>query len=213
MKILLADDERTIAVTLGDALRGAGHAVTVVADGEQALQALKSDSYDCVITDIRLPKADGLKVLRATKELQPSSRVILITAYASVEDAVKAIKEGAEDYIQKPFFNDDVLVRLKKLERLRALEQENTQLKEELAGRRQFGALVGKAPKTTSRSRSSTTTSSPGSRSWSGSTPSSRRTSSSRRSSRGATSSGRWSASPPRCRRCTTSCRRSPGAT
>jgi DNA-binding NtrC family response regulator len=147
MKILLADDERTIAVTLGDALRGAGHAVTVVADGEQALQALKSDSYDCVITDIRLPKADGLKVLRATKELQPSSRVILITAYASVEDAVKAIKEGAEDYIQKPFFNDDVLVRLKKLERLRALEQENTQLKEELAGRRQFGALVGKAPK------------------------------------------------------------------
>jgi two-component system response regulator PilR (NtrC family) len=147
MKILLADDERSIAVTLGDALRGAGHAVTVVADGEQALQTLQIDSFDCVITDIRLPKADGLKVLRRAKELNPSTRVILITAYASVEDAVAAIKDGAEDYIQKPFFNDDVIVRLKKLERLRSLEQENTQLKEELAGRRQFGALVGKAPK------------------------------------------------------------------
>ena len=147
MKILLADDERTIAVTLGDALRGAGHAVTVVPDGEQALHALQLDTFDCVITDIRLPKADGLKVLRAAKETQPSSRVILITAYASVEDAVAAIKEGAEDYIQKPFFNDDVVARLKKLERLHSLEQENKQLKEELAGRRQFGALVGKASK------------------------------------------------------------------
>ncbi|HLY74510.1 MAG TPA: sigma-54 dependent transcriptional regulator, partial [Planctomycetota bacterium] len=147
MKILLADDERSIAVTLGDALRGAGHAVTVVPDGEQALQALQVDTFDCVITDIRLPKADGLKVLRSAKDLNPSSRVILITAYASVEDAVAAIKDGAEDYIQKPFFNDDVLVRLKRLERLRSLEQENTQLKEELAGRRQFGSLVGKSPR------------------------------------------------------------------
>ncbi|MBI3855227.1 MAG: sigma-54-dependent Fis family transcriptional regulator [Planctomycetes bacterium] len=147
MKILLADDERTIAVTLGDALRGAGHTVTVVPDGEQAIESLKLDAFDCVITDIRLPKADGLKVLRAVKESQPSSRVILITAYASVEDAVAAIKDGAEDYIQKPFFNDDVVARLKKLERLHSLEQENKQLKEELAGRRQFGALVGKSPK------------------------------------------------------------------
>ena len=115
MKILLADDERSIAVTLGDALRGAGHAVTVVPDGDQALQTLKTDAFDCVITDIRLPKADGLKVLRAAKESNSSTRVILITAYASVEDAVAAIKDGAEDYIQKPFFNDDVIVRLKKL--------------------------------------------------------------------------------------------------
>jgi len=147
MKILLADDERSIAVTLGDALRGAGHTVTVVPDGEQAIESLKTDAFDCVITDIRLPKADGLKVLRAAKESQPGSRVILITAYASVEDAVAAIKDGAEDYIQKPFFNDDVVARLKKLERLHSLEQENKALKEELAGRHQFGSMVGKAPK------------------------------------------------------------------
>ncbi|HXX92891.1 MAG TPA: sigma-54 dependent transcriptional regulator, partial [Planctomycetota bacterium] len=68
-------------------------------------------------------------------------------AYASVEDAVAAIKDGAEDYVQKPFFNDDVLARLKKLERLTHLERENRELREELVGRRQFGALVGKSPK------------------------------------------------------------------
>jgi DNA-binding NtrC family response regulator len=147
MKILLADDERTIAVTLGDALRAAGFPVSVVSDGQQAVEALEADPFDCVITDIRLPKSDGLKVLRRAKELHPSCKVILITAYASVEDAVAAIKDGAEDYIQKPFFNDDVIARLRKLERLLSLEQENRELKEELAGRRQFGSIVGKSPR------------------------------------------------------------------
>jgi DNA-binding NtrC family response regulator len=145
MKILLADDERTIAVTLGDTLRAAGHDVTVAADGEQALQSIRGDVFDCVISDIRMPRADGRAVLRAVKEVQPSCRVILITAYASVEDAVAAMKDGAEDYLQKPFFNEDVVARLRKLERVLGLEQENRQLKEELAGRRQFGAIVGKS--------------------------------------------------------------------
>jgi DNA-binding NtrC family response regulator len=147
MNILLADDEKTIAVTLGDALRAAGHAVTAVPDGEQAIQALRAGPYDVVISDIRLPKADGLKVLRAVRDSQPSCKTLLITAYASVEDAVAAIKDGAEDYLQKPFFNEDVLARLKKVERVLDLERENLRLKEELEGRRQFGALVGKSPK------------------------------------------------------------------
>jgi DNA-binding NtrC family response regulator len=147
MNILLADDEKSIAVTLGDTLRGAGHQVTLAPDGERAIEALRHDAFDVVITDIRLPKADGLKVLRATREAQPACKILLMTAYASVEDAVAAIKEGAEDYLQKPFLNDDVLARLRKIERLRELERENQALKEELAGRRQFGALVGKSPR------------------------------------------------------------------
>ncbi len=145
MRILLADDEKTIAVTLGDALRGAGHDVTVVSDGEQALQAIRGDAFHCVISDIRMPRADGRAVLRAVRETQPSCRVILTTAYASVEDAVAAVKDGAEDYLQKPFFNEDVIARLRKLERVLDLERENRELKEELAGRRQFGSLVGKS--------------------------------------------------------------------
>ena len=147
MKILLADDEKSISVTLGDALRGAGHQVSVVSDGEQALQAVGSDTFDCLITDIRMPKVDGLTLLKKVKEVQPSCKVILITAYASVESAVAAIKDGAEDYLQKPFFNDDVVVRLRKIERFVRLERENKELREELAGRRQFGAIVGKSSK------------------------------------------------------------------
>jgi DNA-binding NtrC family response regulator len=145
MKILLADDERTIAVTLGDALRAAGWQVTVVADGEQALGALRSDAFDCVISDIRMPKADGLAVLRTVKEAQPGCKVILITAHANVEAAVAAIKDGAVDYVQKPFFNEDVVERVRKLESFVRLEQENRALKEELAGRHQFGSIVGKS--------------------------------------------------------------------
>jgi DNA-binding NtrC family response regulator len=147
MKILLADDERTIAVTLADALRAAGYHVTVVSDGDQALRALAEDSFDCLITDMRLPRADGRAVLRRARELQPSCKVLLITAYASVEDAVAAVKEGAEDYLQKPFFNEDVVARVRRIERLVRLERENRELREELAGRRGFGSLVGRSAK------------------------------------------------------------------
>ncbi len=147
MRILLADDERTIAVTLGDALRAAGHRVTVVPDGEQALHAVRAEPFDCVITDVRMPRVEGRTVLKTVRELQPACRVVLITAFASVEDAVAAIKDGAEDYIQKPFFNDDVVARLRKIERLLELERENRELRDELAGRRQLGPMVGKSPK------------------------------------------------------------------
>jgi DNA-binding NtrC family response regulator len=147
MRVLLADDEKSIAVTLGDALRLAGYQVTVVSDGEQALQAVRADPYDCLITDIRMPRVDGLSLFRAVKDHQPACKVILMTAFANVQDAVAAIKDGAEDYLQKPFLNDDVIARLRKLERLLSLEEENRRLREELAGRHQFGSIVGKASK------------------------------------------------------------------
>ncbi len=147
MKILLADDEKLIAVTLGDSLLNAGHAVTVVHDGEAALNAIRNDTFDVVITDIRMPRADGYQVLEMVKKIQPQAHVILITTFASVEDAVGAIKEGAHDYLQKPFVNDEVIERLKKLERLVSLEQENRRLRDEIEGRRQLGAIIGKSPR------------------------------------------------------------------
>ncbi len=147
MRILLADDEKLITVTLGDALRASGFDVTVATDGEQAVQALRSQSYDCVISDIRMPKADGLTVLQTAKQIQPGCRVILMTTYASIDSAVAAMKEGAYHYIQKPFFNEDVIVELRKLQRVVDLEDENRRLKEELEGRHRFGSLVGRSPK------------------------------------------------------------------
>ena len=147
MKILLADDEKLIAVTLGDALLEAGHAVTVVHDGQEALQAIHNNNYDVIITDIRMPHADGYSVLESVKKVSPQTHVILITTFATVEDAVNAVKNGAYDYLQKPFVNVEVIERLKKLERVVTLEQENRKLKEEIEGRRQFGAIIGKSPR------------------------------------------------------------------
>jgi len=147
MKVLLADDEKLITVTLGDALRAAGFEVTVVADGEQAIQALRTDPFDCVISDVRMPRADGMTVLRTVKEIQPRCHVLLMTTYASVDSAVAAIKEGAYHYVQKPFFNEDVVAELKKLQKMLELEEENRRLREQLADRQQVGSLVGQSPR------------------------------------------------------------------
>ena len=147
MKILLADDEKLIAITLGDALLEAGHAVTVVHDGKEALQAIHDNNFDVIITDIRMPHADGYSVLETVKKIHPQTHVILITTFATVEDAVNAVKNGAYDYLQKPFVNVEVIERLKKLDRVVSLEQENQRLKEEIEGRRQFGAILGKSPR------------------------------------------------------------------
>ncbi|MCC6670845.1 MAG: sigma-54-dependent Fis family transcriptional regulator [Planctomycetes bacterium] len=134
MKVLLVEDEETIAVTLGDDLRQAGHEVLHTADGKEAVHILRNQVFDVVITDVRLPGADGLEVLKAAKEARPDTEVIVMTAYATVEDAVGAMRQGADDYIQKPFLNETVLERLGRLAKYRALLDENRKLKEALQG-------------------------------------------------------------------------------
>ncbi len=146
MKVLLADDEKTIAVTLGDALRAAGHAVTVVTDGEAALREARATAFDCVLTDLRMPKVDGLALMKAVHELHPGTAVILITAFGSGEIGFQAAKDGAFDFIQKPFYNEDVVVRLDRLDKFLRLQAENRRLREELATGSRFGPLVGRSP-------------------------------------------------------------------
>jgi DNA-binding NtrC family response regulator len=145
MKVLLADDERTIAVTLSDALKTAGHDVAVVGDGEQAIRAIQGQAFDCIITDIRMPKVDGIAVMKKARELQPEAAVILITAYGSGELGFQVAKDGAYDFLQKPFFNEDVVFKLDRLANFRALRDENVRLKQELTGAKQFGRLIGKS--------------------------------------------------------------------
>ncbi|MHC4078453.1 MAG: sigma-54-dependent transcriptional regulator [Planctomycetota bacterium] len=145
MKVLLVEDEETIAVTLGDDLRAAGHEVRHTPDGKEALQILKVEVFDCVITDVRLPGADGMQVLKAAKEARPDTEVLVMTAFATVEAAVDAMRGGADDYIQKPFLNDAVLERLKRLSQYRALLEENRQLKEDLRGKRALPGIIGRS--------------------------------------------------------------------
>ena len=146
MKVLLADDERSITITLGDALRAAGHDVTIAHDGEQALRTAKGEAFDCLVTDIRMPKLDGLALLKAVKELRPETAVLVITAHGSGEVGFQAARDGAIDFIQKPFFNEDVVLRLDKLRKFLDLRDENRRLKDEIASRPAFGRLVGRSP-------------------------------------------------------------------
>ncbi|MBI1962801.1 MAG: response regulator, partial [Candidatus Rokubacteria bacterium] len=98
-RVLVVDDERSMRDLLAIMLRQAGHDVTVAEGGEQAIEAFKSEAYDLVITDLRMRKVDGLAVLRAAKEISPQTVVLVITAFASTETAVEAMKLGAYDYI------------------------------------------------------------------------------------------------------------------
>ncbi|MFM1873487.1 MAG: hypothetical protein RL398_2909, partial [Planctomycetota bacterium] len=132
MRILLVEDEPLIGMTLKDDLEGAGYEVVHVADGKQAVDLVKQRSFDVVITDVRLPGADGMQVLAAVKAARPATEVLVMTAFATIDHAVEAMRMGADDYIQKPFLNEHVLERLKRIGKYRALLQENQQLREQL---------------------------------------------------------------------------------
>lgn len=133
MRILVADDEVTILVTLRDALEDAGHTVLGATDTSSALKALESDPPpEIIITDVRMPGRGGLSVLETAKKLDPDRPVLLMTGYASVDDAVAAMKLGAVDYIQKPFRNEAVVRRVETLHRVAELSAENQDLREKL---------------------------------------------------------------------------------
>ncbi len=132
MRVLLVEDEPLIAMTLRDDLEGAGYDVTLLTDGKQAMDLLRQRSFDVVITDVRLPSADGMQVLQAAKAARPATEVLVMTAFATIDHAVEAMRMGADDYIQKPFLNEHVLDRLRRIEKFRALLHENQQLREQL---------------------------------------------------------------------------------
>ncbi|MCK5160916.1 MAG: sigma-54-dependent Fis family transcriptional regulator, partial [Candidatus Aureabacteria bacterium] len=145
MKILLVDDEKTIRLTLSDSLREAGFIVKAIENGQDAKNILKQEKFDCVISDIRLPGMDGVSLLKFTKEHFSDTEVILITGFGDVEQAVEAVKAGANDYIMKPFMNDEVILRLKKITEVKRLKDENVKLKQQLVENANFGEFVGKS--------------------------------------------------------------------
>ena len=143
MKILLADDEKTILRTLGDALEDAGHEVARVESGEAALLEIENGRFDCVVTDLRLPGISGVDLIPKIKAVLPEARVIVITGHGSVESAVEAMKAGATEYVLKPFYNEDILQRLERIAHELDLVEEVRRLKGELSTRYKFENLVG----------------------------------------------------------------------
>jgi DNA-binding NtrC family response regulator len=132
MKILLVDDERAILDTLEILFRGEGYEVAVADSGPKALAALEDEKPDIVLTDIRMPGATGLEVLTQAREVDPEIAVILMTAQASLQSAVRAVNEGAYYYLQKPFANDELLAICRRAAEARELRVENKRLKKEI---------------------------------------------------------------------------------
>ena len=145
-RVLVVDDERSMRELLAIMLKQVGHEVTVADGGEHALEALRAGSFDLVITDLRMRKVDGLAVLRAAKELSPQTVVLVVTAFASTETAVEAMKLGAYDYITKPFKRDDIKLTIANALERKRLQDENTALKRQLRRERGVGGFVGKSP-------------------------------------------------------------------
>jgi len=144
-KILIVDDERSMRDVLSIMLKRAGYGITVASDGEEAIAHIDKELFDLVITDLKMPKAGGLEVLKAVKESSPESVVLIITAYASTESAVEAMKLGAYDYLTKPFQVDEVQLIIRNALEKRRLSTENILLKREMASQSSFAQIIGQS--------------------------------------------------------------------
>jgi two-component system response regulator PilR (NtrC family) len=142
--ILVADDEPGIRESLAEVLRDAGYRVETAADGTSALAALEANDFSIVVTDLRMPGTDGLTVLKRAREMSPQTIVVIMTAHASVDTAVEALRAGAFDYVLKPVIFDDLLGKIGRALEHRQAVWEAQQLRQEAEQRYDFAQLVGK---------------------------------------------------------------------
>jgi len=142
--ILVADDEPGIRTSLAEVLRDAGYRVETAADGAAALAALETNDFSAIVTDLRMPGADGLTILKRAREVSPQTIVILMTAHASIETAVDALRQGAMDYVLKPVIFDDLLGKIGRALEHRQAVWEAQQLRHESEQRYDFAQLLGK---------------------------------------------------------------------
>jgi two-component system response regulator AtoC len=141
--VLIADDEESMRHLLSVFLRDHGYVARAVANGEEALKELAARDYDLVLSDVRMPRMDGIALLREVQLQRPELTFIVMSAYGTHDTAIEAMKAGAYDYVSKPFKPDEVLLVLKKAEERERLTRENRRLRTELAAEYRFENLVG----------------------------------------------------------------------
>src|SRR4051812_9690078 len=144
--ILVVDDEEPIRQVLTEVLSGHGYVVRTASDGEEALKELAAHDYDAVVTDVRMPRMDGLTLVRAIQQTAPDAPVIVMSAYGSHDLALEAMKAGAYDYLGKPFRPDEVLLVLRKAEERERLRAENRRLRREIEASRGRSAIIAESP-------------------------------------------------------------------
>jgi DNA-binding NtrC family response regulator len=128
LSILIAEDDETLAAALDEFLREKGHQVDLASHGGEALALLEKKSYPLIITDLVMPEADGLTVLRAARQRDPATLVVIMTGYASLDSAIGAIREGAYDYLCKPFKLQEIEIAVNNATQLINLHRENQKL-------------------------------------------------------------------------------------
>jgi two-component system response regulator AtoC len=144
-KILVVDDEAIVRDFISEVLLRMGHAPLAVESGEKALEHLARNEFDMVITDYKMPGLTGLDVLRETLCLWPDCRVIVITAFGTIEQAVGAMKLGAHDYLTKPISPDHIEMVVSKALEYKTLKMENRQLRQEVSEKYSFENIIGKS--------------------------------------------------------------------
>lgn len=145
-RILIIEDEPTMRLGMSHFLSSSGYAVKPCEDGADGLTAIEKGDFDLIITDLKLPKYDGLAILNHAKKTSPETGVIIITAYAEVKTAVQAIKDGAFDYIAKPFSNEELLITIERFMKFRSLEAELSRLRESVTEKTGFENIIGVSP-------------------------------------------------------------------
>ncbi|MBM4276428.1 MAG: sigma-54-dependent Fis family transcriptional regulator [Deltaproteobacteria bacterium] len=146
-KILVADDEKSMREFLDIMLKKEGYKVTLASNGEEVMKLIEKDIFDLALVDIRMPRQDGISVLKKIKSISPETVVIMMTAYASADTAIKAMKEGAYDYITKPFKIDEIKLIIQNALEKKHLQKENILLKQVVRDRYHFENIIGQSSK------------------------------------------------------------------
>ncbi|MEN8200911.1 MAG: response regulator, partial [Thermodesulfobacteriota bacterium] len=149
-RLLIVDDEENMRHMLSVVISQAGFQVTMAENGAQALAIQEKAPFPFILCDLKMPKMDGLQFLHALKKEGPLPVIIMMSAYATIDDAVEAMKAGAYDFITKPFKNAEILLALEKASEHYALREENIRLRakvEELQGAGSFGEIVARSEK------------------------------------------------------------------
>lgn len=144
-KVLLIDDDESLSKVLSFQLRQMELQVTAAFDGATGMQFFKEKQFDIVITDLQLPDINGMELIEKIRALDRNVVIIIITAYGTIENAIEAVKMGADDYLTKPFGKETLSFVIEKALRLRELQQENVKLKSELLQKYDFSNIIGKS--------------------------------------------------------------------
>src|SRR3982750_2723272 len=145
-RILVIDDDPGVRESLTRMLRGAGYAVLAAAGGEEGCDLARGDAFDVILSDMRMPGLSGLDVLRKLRDVHVDACFIVMTGFGTVDTAVEAMKLGAVDFVQKPFFRDELLMRVRAATDRRQLARQVTLLQRQLPASAPAEGFVGRSP-------------------------------------------------------------------